>query len=208
MRLRLFTQAEHKKLLAHVKGRSKHEMTILIASGTGMRLSEVLALRWTDLNVKNKTLSVQQSVERTRAGLNFKMPKTEKSRRTIPITSKLIRRLAVYNRREQKERAAAMGELRRGDGTLICPADDGTIRDPRAVSRTFSGLCKTAKVRRLGFHALRHTYATRMLEAGVPLKVVQELLGHSTIATTGDIYSHVSTELMRNMSSVIESIEE
>ena len=171
-----------------------------------MRLSEVLALRWSDLNVKNRTISVQQTVERTRSGLRFKEPKTEKSRRVIPITSKLIRQLAVY-RREQRERAAAMAELWQGDGTLICPGDDGLIRDPAAVSRNFTGLCETAKVRCLGFHALRHSFATHLLEMGVPLKVVQELLGHSTIATTGDIYMHTTPGLIKTAAVVIESMD-
>jgi len=192
-----FTEAELKKLLAYCRERKqgkehgRYDIPILIAAYTGLRLSEVLALRWQDISVARKTVSVQQVIDHTTTGgLKLKEPKTKKSRRTIPVHPMLFRRLAPW-RRELRGKIARLGEAWQGDGTLICPDDLGRLRNPSTASSMIIKLIKDSGVRQLGMHALRHTYATHKLHQGVNLRALQDLLGHSVVNTTAR-YTHVS----------------
>jgi integrase len=161
---------------------------IFVAVDTGLRAGELLALRWSDLNVERSMVQIQ----RARNGYEesgFAEPKTKASRRTVVVSS-TSSELLKFQRVAQNERRLAMGAAW-ADGGLIFPREDGQPEHTWRLSRRWKQVCKLAGVVELRFHDLRHTSATIALENGVHPKVVQERLGHSTISTTMDTYSHV-----------------
>jgi len=199
-----YIEAELRKLVLHILG-NKYELPILIAMTTGLRLSEVLGLQWGDIDVRRRRLNVERAVEKTKTyGLRLVKTKTDASRRPVRLLRCMIHKLAVA-RRLQRQTAAMMRSLWRGDGKLICPADDGAIRDPDVVSKAFGRICDKVAVKRK-YHRLRHTYGSLLLDRGASLKVVQELLGHAKIGTTGDIYVHPSDESRDRAADAVDNV--
>jgi integrase len=173
---------------------------VLIALASGMRRGEILALRWRNIDLERATVRVVESLEQTKGGtLRFKAPKTEKARAiTLPAFAvEELRRL----KREQAEELLALG-IRQSGETLVCARADGGPHQPRSLTHEFTYLIRRLKdIPRVRFHDLRHSHATQLLLAGVHPKVAQERLGHSTISTTLDLYSHV-TETMQEDAAV------
>jgi integrase len=163
---------------------------VLLAVTTGMRRGEILALRWSDVDLERGTLAVTQTLEKSRrAGLQFKPPKTKRSRRNItlpPITVDMLR---------SHRTAQAQLFLRLGRGwnraDLVCTKVDGGPINPNTLTSGFASLVRRTDIPAITFHGLRHTHATHLFQAGVHPKVAQERLGHSTVAVTLDLYSHV-----------------
>ena len=184
----------------------KHTRTywpVLVALATGMRRGEVLALRWKHVDLDRGTLRVMQSLEQTKNGLRFKDTKTSKVRAiALPAYSvEELRRL----KRQQAEELLALGIRQTGD-TLVCCRADGEPLQPRSLTHQFAKLGKDMKdLPRLRFHDLRHTHATQLLASGVHPKVAQERLGHSTITTTMDIYSHVTPTMQADAAARLDA---
>lgn len=189
------------------------ELLITFALGTGLRLGEVLGLKWSDIDFKEHTLSVQRSVRRVveiqRDGSRNRVlkevpPKTENSFRTVPIPDSILNKLKSY-KREQNELILAIGEDYQNNNYVFCN-NDGTIMDPKKPNRRLSSVLKSNDIELITFHGLRHTYCTRLFEAGVPPKTVQSLVGHSDIETTMNIYTHVMKETKMEAVDKINSI--
>ena len=163
---------------------------------TGLRLSEILALRWKDIDLVLATLSVVQVMHRLRdKSFIFQEPKTAKSRRQVDLSPTAV--IALRSYREQVERTAtALGTELSGD-QLVFSKLDGSPLVPATVSRAFLEIARKAGLSGIRFHVLRHTHATLMLKENVNPKIVQERLGHSSIMVTMDIYSHVLPGLQR-----------
>lgn len=132
-----------------------------------------------------------QSLEQTKAGLRFKSTKSEKGR-GVALPGFAIAELRRH-KQAQAETLLALGVRQSGD-TLVCARIDGEPKQPASLTHEFTYLVGRIGrgFPRLRFHDLRHTHATQLLASGVHPKVVQERLGHSTIAVTMDIYSHVT----------------
>lgn len=174
----------------------------LLALATGARRGEVLALRWRNVDLHRGTLSVVESLEQTQSGLRFKAPKTEKVRNvTLPAFAiDELRRLKLA----QAEDLLRLG-VRQTGATLLCARADGEPLQPRSLTHEFARLVRQAKdLPRLRFHDLRHSHATQLLAAGVHPKVAQERLGHSTITTTLDLYSHVTETMQEDAASKLD----
>lgn len=167
----------------------------LLALATGMRRGEILALRWKNLDLDSGTVRVVESLEQTKAGLRFKSPKSEKAR-AVPLPKFALAELRNW-KREQAEALLRLGVRQDGE-TLICAREDGAPKQPRSLSHKFAEFVGRAGVPRVRFHDLRHSHATQLLAQGVHPKIVQERLGHSSIAITLDLYSHVSDTLQAN----------
>ena len=163
---------------------------------TGVRRGECLGLRWADINMDTGNASIVQSLQRVIGrGLVFMPPKTAKSRRAIALDSETVNMLREL-RGHQILIKAELGTVYHDNG-LVFPGPFGSPLDPNALTRAFTKLSRKVGLRRVRLHDLRHFHATLLLEAGTHLKVVQERLGHSSIAITADIYSHVAPVLQR-----------
>jgi integrase len=176
---------------------------VLIALATGMRRGEVLALRWKNIDLDREILRVTQSLEQTKKGLRFKDTKTSKTRaiRLPAYAVEELRRL----KREQAEELLALGIRQTGE-TLVCCRADGEPLQPRSLTHHFTIMRDRMKgIPRLRFHDTRHTHATQLLAGGVHPKVAQERLGHSTITTTMDLYSHVTDTMQADAAERLDT---
>jgi integrase len=167
---------------------------------TGMRRGELLGLRWQDVGFDASSLSVRQSLIAIHHALRFETLKNDKGR-AIRLDPEEAAALRAYKSRQAAERQACGPAWT--DTGLVFTREDGQPLHPDAFSKTFGKLSKAAGVRAIRLHDLRHGYATIALREGVPLKVVQQVLGHSSIAVTGDIYSHVLAELDERAAAAI-----
>jgi len=156
---------------------------------TGMRLGELLGLRWCDLDLDMASLSVVQSLYKRRGICQMKEPKSSHSRRQIALSPSLVILLRKHRIEEQAQRILLGKPL--DDGDLVFCHPDGSPLDPGTVTHTFTKALIRAGLPHIRFHDLRHTHATLMLKQGIHPKIVSERLGHASIAITLDTYSHV-----------------
>ena len=167
---------------------------VLIVLSTGMRRGEVFALRWKNVDLERGSLRIMESLEQTKAGIRFKAPKNDRTR-VVTLPAFATEQLRLL-KRKQAEQLLQLGTRQTGD-TLVCARADGFPLQPQSLTHQFKRLISRIKnFPQVRFHDLRHTHATQLLLAGVHPKVAQERLGHATITTTLDLYSHV-TETMQ-----------
>lgn len=184
-------------ILSSPKIGPKWRAAFLLAIGTGLRQGEILALKWKNVNFRNYTVTVKEAISRTNAeGLIFKSPKTKKSKRTLPIPKEVAIALRLW--RILQQRLKSVPGIDYQDQGLVFTTSNGTVIYPRNFTRRFYAIRTMAGLStEINLHALRHTYATRLLENGENLKTVQELMGHADISTTGNTYAHVMPEIKR-----------
>jgi integrase len=157
-----------------------------LALGTGLRRGELCALRWVDVDLGACRLAVRQAVGLDGYEASIGRPKTRSSIRTIGIDQETVGMLGQWRARQAVE-----GEFVGRRPELVITQPDGSMIHPQTLALAFKRAVEAAKLGDIGLHGLRHTHATMLLEAGVPLKVVSERLGHSSIAITADTYQHV-----------------
>jgi integrase len=147
-------------------------------------------LRWKNVDFRKKTIRVVESLEQSRKGIRFKAPKTERTRAII-LPDYAVEELLLWKERQEK----AFGELGidRTEQTLVACRYDGKPLWPTSVTHEFiKAMKKLPDLPQVRFHDLRHSHATQLLMEGIHPKIAQERLGHSTITTTLDLYSHVT----------------
>lgn len=193
----ILTKEEQSKFTEALKGHNL-ELLFLMALGTGMRKGELLALKWSDIDFKNSEVSVSRTLQRIRTYENGEWKKntlleqstkTKTSTRVIPIPQNLMLKIKEY-KKKQNEKILFMGSEYHNNNYIFC----NELGDPLCEStpwKALKTLLKKLDMKPIEFHALRHTYATRLFEAGVQPKTVQHLMGHSSIKMTLDIYTHV-----------------
>lgn len=184
-------------LLAEVGG-TRHEALLTVMLAFGLRRGEALGLHWSAMDWETATLKVTHGVKRVqdrslgsgrRTVLLIGALKTARSRRTLFLTSQLVDLLRRHRVRQAEERMA-VGEAWEDRG-LIFPSEIGTPLDPDNVSHLFSRICRRAGLGHWHLHELRHSGASLMLAQGTDLYVVSEVLGHSSVAITKDVYGHL-----------------
>jgi integrase len=197
----VLTVEQSAMLLEAIQGKMIY-WPVLIALTTGMRRGEVGALRWKHIDFENKTVRVVESIEQTKKGIRFKAPKTDRTRAIILPTYVVDE---LQSLKQQQERDYAELKIRHNQDTLILSRYDGTPFWPSSISHEFhKELLKIPELPRVRFHDLRHSHATQLLQAGIHPKIAQERLGHSTITTTLDLYSHVTDTMQDEAAAVID----
>jgi integrase len=176
---------------------SRYNTVLVLIAATGLRKGEALALPW-DTNIVNLDegwLKVRKTLGRVGNQLVFSEPKTDRSRRTVPIPPAVVAMLRRQRTEQLAERLRAGDQWQ--DSGLIFTTECGAPVDPRNLLRVVEVAAETAGVEGVGVHTLRHSVAVGWLESGVHIKAVADLLGHSSIAVTGDIYGHTSDHTAR-----------
>lgn len=181
-----------------------------IAIATGARLSEVLGLRWSDVDLKRKTITIRQAqkLEREREGdkIKYKIvygsPKNKKGR-TIDIPLALVKLLEKHKLQQKKDRLA-FGELYH-DNNLVCCWEDGRPINNSTFGSYFRQIARKVGLH-ISFHTLRHSHASLLLKMNENLKTISARLGHSGIGITADLYTHLFPDAQREAARKIDSI--
>jgi integrase len=201
-----YTPAEAQRFLEAARS---HRLGALfsVALALGLRKGEALGLRWPAIDLERGTLSVRQALQRVKlpgekSQLLLKEPK-RLSRRTLNLPAVILSELIAHRRRQEEERVWA-GSRWKDTGFVFTTKCGGSI-EPGYLGSAFSQIVKVAQLPRVRIHDLRHTAATLLLSQGVHAKVVAELLGHSRIAITLDLYSHVVPELRKEAAEKMDA---
>jgi integrase len=172
---------------------------------TGLRRNELLALKWKDLDLELACIYVSHSLQRLRDGrIIIKQPKTPRSRRLVDLPPSLVALLRQH-RLDQEANRILFGESLKEDD-FVFGRSDGSPLYPSTVTDAFAKVAAQAGLPHLRLHDLRHIHATMMLKMGIHPRVVQERLGHSSIATTLDVYSHTVPGLQRMAAERLDSL--
>ncbi|GLW72106.1 hypothetical protein Kpho02_44050 [Kitasatospora phosalacinea] len=190
------TADEARTFLAAAQDHRLHALFEL-ALRTGLRKGELLGLRWEDFDLDASTASIRRTLQRTRTGGLTTLPtKTVSSERRIALPAPCLLSLRTHRKQQalEKEKAGA-GWV---DSGHVFTRPDGHPIEPATLTRHFNALLRRARLRQIRFHDLRHSTATLLLEQGVELVVIKELLGHAHIGVTATVYAHVRLRLQRD----------
>ncbi len=176
---------------------SRYFPALALIASTGLRKGEALALRWDTkiVNLDDGWLKVRSTVGGVGGALVFSEPKTDRSRRTVPLSPAVVTMLRRHKTAQAAEKLRAANQWR--DSGLVFTNEFGGPVDPRNLLRVIETAAMAANVEGVGVHTLRHSAAVGWLESGVHIKAVADLLGHSSISITGDIYGHTSDDTAR-----------
>jgi len=201
--MKVWTDEEVNQFLQVAK-ESKYYPAFYLAITTGMRIGELLGLKWADIDFDRGTISIRRTLQRTSAGLQLiEQTKTAKSRRLISISPSTVEVLKKHRVEQKKE---MIQYNYRDVYDLVFTTRTGKPVEPRNLREYFSFLSKKAGLPPIRFHDLRHTHATLLLQQGVHPKIVSERLGHSSISMTLDIYSHVIPSMQKEAAEMFDQI--
>jgi integrase len=165
-----------------------HPIAVL-ALATGARRGELLALKWTDVDLDRGTVRIERSLEETKAGLRIKPPKTKRGRRSVRIASDAVAVLKAHLKQQRELRLRLEGQG--GQPTLLFSTIDGDLLSPDNLSRDWRRIVTARKLPRVSFHALRHTHASVLISLGWDVLKVSRRLGHDKPSTTLNVYGHL-----------------
>ena len=189
----IFTAEQVREVIAKLRGRAMYARAItasLLACAAGS-----LALRWgnTDLDGE-KVIKVREAVEQTKVGgLRFKAPKTKAGRRDVTLPDIVIDALREH-RKQQLEFRMALGLGKPSNDVLVFPALNGGPQAPRTFSKEWAVTANSLGFSELTFHALRHTHASQLIDAGIDIVTISKRLGHASPNITLTIYAHLFRE--------------
>ncbi len=171
-----FTLSEQKKIEQAVRDSKKEKLYgIILCLYSGLRIGELLALTWSDIDLAKGVLTVDKSCHDSKDGIVIDEPKTINSRRLIPIPKQLLPTLKSAKKKSRSD---------------FVVSNNGKPISVRSYQRSFELLLKKLKIPHKGFHSLRHTFATRALECGMDIKTLSEILGHKNPTVTLKRYAH------------------
>jgi len=187
--LEVLSVANHRKILNYIQSHFTFPwLGIYISLSTGLRIGEICALKWSDINIVDGTITISRTIERIyiiegekkHTEIVINTPKTKNSCREIPMSKELL---------------AMIKPLKKvvNDDFYVLTNDERPT-EPRTYRNHYNGLMAKLDIPKLKYHGLRHSFATRCIEAGCDYKTVSVLLGHSNISTTLDLYVHPNME--------------
>ena len=184
---KFLTPEEARKFLRSV-AEDRDRGLYAVALGLGLRKGELSALTWDDVDLRAGLVHVRRTLQRYDGAYHFGPPKTDRSRRTLAAPVPLVDELKAHRARQLEERLA-LGPAWVGDewGLVFC-RKDGYPLDPSGLTRRFQQRLEEAGLPKMRFHELRHSSASFMIAQGVPLRVIQDVLGHADIGVTANIY--------------------
>lgn len=199
------TPAETQRLLVAASD-SRYEAAIYLAVLTGLRLGEVFALRWSDVELgEEPVVRVRGSLQRVRGQLTVLEPKTRESVRDVALGQLGAEALRRHRTRQVEERLRSGGSWE--DSDLVFPNVWGRFTPPDYfVRQEFRRIVARAALPPMRFHDLRHTFATLQLNGKQPLKIVSEMMGHTRVAITQDLYTHVSAQMQRGAAAALDAL--
>ena len=209
-RIRFLDPDEARKFLDVIRG-SRHEALYTLAITTGLRPEELYGLRWKDVDVEARRLTVNQVMSKTRRRKGESMerflfgpPKTEKSRRTIDFPE-FVAHVLREERLRSAQTCAVAGSAWKEHG-LVFPSEIGTPIEERNLLRRFQAICQANGLPKLRVYDLRHTHASLLIHEGVHPKKISERLGHSSITLTMDTYGHLFEGSDRDSAEKMEKL--
>lgn len=197
-KIKIFSHTEHLKLFQYINSNlDEKSLGILISLLCGLRIGEVCSLKWCDIDFKNEILSVNRTVQRiyikktisSESKIIISSPKTASSFRNIPLSKHLIK---------------TMKKLRKNNNFYIISGNRNFI-EPRIYRKYYYSILSSLNISKLSFHSLRHTFATQAIELGTDYKTVAEILGHSSINTTLNLYVHPKMEHKKKCLTLIHN---
>lgn len=184
--VRILSRGEQRRLEGALTAHD--DIGILLSLYTGLRIGEVCALKWENIDFETSALTVVGTQTRTEKGVRVTPPKSQSSKRKIPIPDFLINKLIAMPKTCE-----------------YVLSREGKAYDVRTYRRYFKSILSSAGLPDIHYHALRHMFATRALEVGMNYKTLSEILGHSTVAITLDLYAHsIDEHKKREMSKLGE----
>ncbi len=196
---------EQARVLLNAAAGDRLEALYVLALTTGMREGELLALRWKDIDLEGARVHIRGSMQATKTGLKIAETKTAGSRRQVTLSKQPLEALRRHRvaQAEERLRTAAVWE----DNDLVFANHVGRpMTAQNLLRRSFEPLLKRAGLPRMRFHDLRHSAATLLLGEGIHPKIVAEMLGHTRISTTLDLYSHVTPTMQRDAALAMEAL--
>lgn len=181
---------------------------ILFDLATGLRIGELCALKWSDVNFNKQTIKISRTLQRIKKSIGEKVSeggntailegnvKTNSGFREIPIPDNVFSMLMQHKAIQEQEKICYAGIYQ--DNGYIFAMPMGTCVEPHTMRDALNYLLAAAGIEHANFHALRHTFATRAIENGVNVKTLSDILGHSQVQITMDLYCHTSLDLMRD----------
>ncbi|MBX3114554.1 MAG: site-specific integrase [Fimbriimonadaceae bacterium] len=197
------TPEQARKLITAVSN-TKHEALFTVAIAVGLRISEALGLRWSDIDLEAGTLRVKYQLSRIGGGIKLVEPKTARARRTIPLPAFAIDSLRRHRVKQLEMRIFNSDLWQEGD--FVFTSSVGTPAEIRNVRRTLAKILKENDLPKLRFHDLRHTCATLLLAQGTDARTIMEILGHSQIGLTLNTYAHVMPTLQRDAADRMDAV--
>lgn len=208
----MYLTLEQVRIFLEYAKESRFYSAYVLALNTGLRRGEIVGLKWDCIDFEKATLAVKLNAVITNEGTVLSKPKTKSSIRTIPVPQSALKELKRHQLKQLEYKNFHMrGAYEEHD--MVFPNEFGKPMDPNNFARNFNGIMKRIKKEHTNFpditlHCLRHTFATLSLESGIPAKTIQEILGHSTISMTLDLYSHVTEKMKFDASEKINKIYE
>lgn len=197
-----FTEDEQKRFLSHCPGETTFENLFIFAFNTGMRMGEILALMWNDIDFKNNIVTVSKNIS---VVTNYDEDAEKKQKtiintstkngtiREVPLTKKALAAI-LYQKEHNKH-----------NSPFVFYSTTGTPVQKRNIYKAFDRIIEKSDISSpVTFHSMRHSFATRLLEKGADIKTVSNLLGHKSIHITLDIYSHVHTDLKQKTIALLD----
>ena len=173
----------------------RYYVAVALMAATGLRRGEVSGLAWSDIDLSKGELRVRHTLSRVDGELILIEPKTDRSRRRVPLHAGVVTALKAWRTRQLQERLAAGDQW--VETGMVFATELGTMVDPRNLLRTVEVAAAKAGIEKVGAHTMRHSAAVAWLESGVHIKAAADLVGHSSISITGDLYGHTSDDTAR-----------